>query len=132
MHSPLLTLLLIVNLLACPVRCLSYDTTAAVEPDGVSAACSCCTLDDCDPISETPQPCGEDCCCQDCICEGATNDSRVELSDVQLIVSWELPAHLPGVFVEGRFLTSSTRSLVLQEHLLHGRDRCVAHQSWLI
>lgn len=132
MQSPILVLLLTINLLACPVRCVWHEPTAAVETAGASVACSCCSLDDCDPISETPQPCGEDCCCQDCICEGATNDSRVELSDVQLIVSWELPTHLPGVLVEGRFHLCSERSLVLQEHLLHGRDRCIALQSWLI
>lgn len=132
MQSPLLVLLLTINLLACPVRCVWYEPIPEAETEGASVACSCCSLDDCDPISKTPRPCEEDCCCQDCICEGATNDSRVELSDVQLIVSWELPTHLLGILVEGRFHLCSTRSLVLQEHLLHGRDRCIALQSWLI
>lgn len=132
MQSPLLTLLLIVNLLACPVRCLSYETTAAVEMDGVSAACSCCSLDECDPVSETPEPCGEDCCCQDCICEGAINDSRVEFSDVQLLVSWELPTYLEIALAHCDSVFNLKHLLAPNERLLHGRIRCIAHQSWRI
>jgi hypothetical protein len=132
MQSPLLTLLLIVNLLACPVRCLSYETTAAMGTEGSSTACDCCSLDECDPASKAPEPCGGDCSCQDCICEGAINDSRVELSDAQLLVSWELPTHLRGALANGRSDLNSKRSLAPKEHLLHGRDRCIVNQSWLI
>lgn len=132
MQSPILILLLIVNLLACPVRCLSHETIAAIETEGASKACSCCSFDECDPVSETPEPCGADCCGQDCICEGAIIDSRVQFSDVQLLVSWELPKHLALALIAVDSDLNSKLTLTRKKHLPCGRDRCIAHHAWLI
>jgi hypothetical protein len=132
MQSPILTLLLIVNLLACPVRCLSYETTAWMETEVASTACCCCTPDECNPSSETPEPCGADCCCQDCICEGAISDPRVDLSDVHLLVSWELPTYREVGLAHCDSVLHWNYLLAPNEHLLYGRVRCIAHQSWLI
>lgn len=133
MKSPILILLLIVNLLACPVRCLSCETTAAVGTECAPAACSCCSHAEEAPVSESPEPCGDDRNCQNCICEGAINDARVELSDVQILVSWELPTqHLMAAAVASHSNFSPRREFAPKGHFLHGRDRCIAQQSWLI
>ncbi len=132
MKPPILILLLIAHLLACPVRCLSCETTAAVGTECAPAACSCCSHVDEAPVSETPEPFRDDCNCQNCICEGAINDARVELSDVQILVSWELPTHLMAAAVASDSDFYSPLAFAPKGHFLHGRDRCIAHQSWLI
>lgn len=132
MQSPILTLLLIVNLLACPVRCLSCETTTGMKTEVASTACCCCTQDECSPSSEAPEPRGADCCCQDCICEGAISDPRVDLSDVHLLVSWELPTYLEVALAHCDSNLNLIHLLTPNEHLLYGRIRCIAHQSWLI
>lgn len=132
MKSPVLILLLIVNLLACPVRCLACETTAAVGTESALAVCSCCSHADETPVSEMPEPCGDHCNCRNCICEGAINDARVELSDVQILVSWALPTHLVAAAVASDADSYAQLEFAPKGHFLHGRDRCIAHQSWLI
>jgi hypothetical protein len=41
MHSPLFTLLLIVNLLACPIRCLSCETNSSVVVESTAKKLLC-------------------------------------------------------------------------------------------
>ena len=132
MHSPLLTLLLIVNLLACPVRCLSCETNSGVVVECAPAACTCCQHSEEAPVSETPEPCGDDCSCQSCICEGAVIKPALDLSDVVCSTSWSAPTCLVIYPVADRCSLFSQRSFVSDWQLLCGRDRCVAHQSWQI
>ena len=132
MHSPLLTLLLIVNLLACPVRCLSCDTNADVVVECAPAACACCPHSEEAPASEAPEPCGDDCSCQSCICEGAVVKPALDLSDVVCSTSWSAPVCLVTYPVANRCSFLSQRSFAGGRQLLCGRDRCVAHQSWQI
>ncbi|MDV6034032.1 MAG: hypothetical protein F9B45_28855 [Phycisphaera sp. RhM] len=132
MNSPLLALLLIVNLLACPVRCLSCETTVTVSDDRAVETCSCCSHDDQAPASEQPAPCGDDCSCQSCICEGAVIQADSELPDTEFVVSWEQlpPATVACLVGAGDFLTRHAFTSAGQP--LCGRDVRVAHQSWLI
>ena len=132
MHSPLFTLLLIVNLLACPIRCLSCETNSSVVVESAPAACDCCQHSEEAPVSETPEPCGDDCSCQSFICEGAVVKPSLELSDVLCSTSWSAPACLVTYPVADLCSLFSPRSFASDWQLLCGRDRCVAHQSWQI
>lgn len=67
----LLILLLTVNVLTCPLRCLSCDAISAVRGENVPVtACVCCHSES-SPGSEAPVPGEEPCNCQDCFCDGA-------------------------------------------------------------
>ena len=132
--SPLLALLLIVNLLACPVRCLSCEADVAVGEVCVPAVCSCCSHCDEAPESESPEPCGDDCNCQNCICEGAVVEADVALPDSpEQSGQWVRAAMMIATPTAVLLVkTSSRRSRAPSGRLLCGRDVRVAHQSWLI
>ncbi|QEG00352.1 hypothetical protein Mal15_44220 [Stieleria maiorica] len=137
MKSPLFALLLIVNLLACPVRCLSCETTVTGGQDRAVETCSCCSHGDEGPISELPAselptPCGDDCGCQSCFCEGAVIQSEVELPEADWIVSWELPAEPTTARIVSQKAFFHGHPHCLDRQLLSGRQVRVAHQSWLI
>ncbi len=137
MKSPLFALLLIVNLLACPVRCLSCESTATVGEDRAVETCSCCSHGDAAPLSELPlselpAPCGDDCSCQSCLCEGAIIQAEVELPGAEWIVSWEIPIEPTAARVVGKNAIVHGHPYCLDRQLLCGRDVRVAHQSWLI
>ncbi len=128
--SPVLVLLLIVNLLACPVRCLSRDSKAAGGEDYTPAACSCCQH--CDVAPSKPEPFEDECDCQNCICQGAVLKTTVELPDAGPSVSWRRPLLLETIPVAGLGGILAPRDFSPDGQLGRGRDRCVAHQSWLI
>ncbi|HBJ34241.1 MAG TPA: hypothetical protein DDZ51_05635 [Planctomycetaceae bacterium] len=123
---------MIVNLLTCPVSCFSSATNAVVGEDSAAAASVCCSRCDEVPVSETPEPCENDCNCQNCVCEGAVIEAAVELPDPGFLVSWLQPILFATHSVAGRCDFSTRRSFAPAGQLLCGRDRCVAHQSWLI
>lgn len=129
----MLALLLIVNLLTCPVRCLSCEANGVVGAECTPTACSCCSHSDEAPESEFPDPCGDPCDCQNCICEGAVIEADVALPDsaVQWVV-WV--QHAVPTIQTGDFLneTFSRRSRAPAGQFLCGRDVRIAHQSWLI
>lgn len=133
MNSPLLALLLIVNLLACPVRCLSCDTNGAAGEQSVQAACSCCPLGEDIPASEAPGPDGDDCSCQNCLCAGAVSEADLELPDsvrsFEMLVWPTLSGNDSAAFPGG---TLSRGSLGPSGNYLGGRAIRLAHQSWLI
>ena len=132
MKFPFLALLLIVNLLACPVCCLACETKGASGEESVPAACACCSHCDQTPVSETPEPCGDACNCQNCICEGAIVDASFELLGDDFLVSWLQSKRLASHLVAGKCDFSAQGSFDPGGQLLCGRDRCVAHQAWLI
>ena len=134
MKSPLLALLLVFSLLACPVRCLSFETQSAVmgeECDPVG--CSCCEHGDKVPASETPQPCSDDCNCQNCICDGAVFEASAELSvarDQRVVWIERISLASPASDTAGHFY--SRRCFAAGGQFLCGRDMRVAYQVWLI
>jgi hypothetical protein len=132
MKQPLLVLLLIVNLLTCPLTCIASESQSAF---GVGDACGCC--DCCSPCEEVPafddtKPHDQDCSCKSCICEGAVVSNPVELPDSEHAGSWvlpiqlatQVPLHSTGLFGNHWSEHSGT--------ILSGRDARIAHQSWQI
>jgi hypothetical protein len=123
-----LSLLLTVNLLACPLRCASCTDSEPVAVESSQPACCCCA-----PKHDAPAPPAnpdhEDCECQDCICEGATLQDAPKLPVSTNVVAFmsALPAakgvdaHCPGSD------DSHDRSFFLS-----GRGMRIAHQSLLI
>ncbi|EMI47091.1 hypothetical protein [Rhodopirellula sp. SWK7] len=131
MKSPLLALLLIVNLLACPVRCLSCETNPTMGEQSISTGC-CCSHCDQTTNSECPVPSGDECDCQNCICEGAVVESDIELPE-----TGEFVGVLPIVRLAARTAIQpsefrSQRLDALGGRLFSGRAVRVAYQSWLI
>jgi len=132
MKSPLLALLLIVNLLTCPVRCLSCEAKVATGEACAQVACSCCPHDTESPVSDdVPEPCGDDCGCQNCICEGAVVETAAQLLDsMEHFIAWvRLPASCSGADVTSFY---TRRFVVLPGQFLSGRAARIAYQSWLI
>ncbi|WP_146528716.1 hypothetical protein [Novipirellula artificiosorum] len=89
--KPILALLLIVTLLACPLRCLSFhagiviEQTSAVESTACCESC-CCRAEGESPAPDRPVPCHPgDCDCQDCICQGAVVEADVELPATRVV-----------------------------------------------
>ena len=91
MHRFLIAVVLIANLLACPLRCSACQVAGV--PDAVRAETPCCCCPN--PTDVKPSlpenddaPTG-DCDCPSCICEGATIQQPTKLSDVESLVSFE-------------------------------------------
>lgn len=132
MKSPCFVLLLIVNLLTCPLSCIASASQSAF---GIEDACACC--DCCSPCVEVPasndtMPHDQDCSCKSCICEGAVVSNPVELPDSEHALSWNLPIQFatPVPLHSTGFLGNHW-----SEHsgqILSGRDACIAQQSWQI
>lgn len=134
MIRSLLVLLLIANVLACPLRCLGCQITAADESDREEIGCLCCQPG---ATSQAPESSGElpgdDCTCPNCICEGATLESTPQPPEVEAyVIAWislaiDAPAtQSPAVRHPGALDLSD------QPHRLAGRDARIAHQSWLL
>lgn len=127
-------ILLIVNLLSCPSRCMSCQAATASVNGGVPAGCSCCHCKPDSPVSESSEDSpSDDCLCPNCICEGAT------LRD-----SLELPGANTQEASFGYWSAASERdvtAVIMQEFAREtkddnryncGRDARIAHHSWLI
>lgn len=143
MNSPFLALLLIANLLVCPLRCVSCQANAVADEVCAPAACPCCSHAEEEPVSQTPEqcpercpePCENDCNCQNCICEGAVVEADVELPSsvgVDHAERWVPPALTAATTAALSSETSWRRTCAPTGRLLCGRDVRVAHQSWLI
>ncbi len=145
MKSPILALLLIASVMACPLRCLSCKANVAANELSAAPACSCCShfqeaaKSDL-PVSNVPTPAEDDCRCQACICEGAVVEAEVELSDHQLD-SKPLFSSVAPILVAGRLAGHHNVGCLVflkrcafasSRQLLYGRDALIAHQSWLI
>ena len=133
MGPKLIAILLITNLLVCPLRCFSCQSEEAVGGDCAQAACCCCQgAQDSDESSNEQPLHGEDCTCPNCICEGATVEDDPEIpvaSDCVALGAWIVPTDdlllsgTPHARIDARDRPPST---------VGGRDALVAYQSWLI
>lgn len=122
-------LLLIANLLVCPLRCAGAGAAAKSTDAGGSAGCHCCAKKVCEPTGDadrsesvTPgeareskepdsqsdqhQLPAEDCACPSCICEGAMPSSPAEIQGVQhsalLVTCYADSAAVPAAKVVSR------------------------------
>lgn len=122
-------LLLIANLLVCPLRCAGAGAVTESTDAGGSAGCHCCAKQVCEPTgdadrSESVKPDEarepqepdsqsdqhqlpeEDCACPSCICEGAMPSSPAEIQGVQHsalpVTCCADPAALPAAKVISR------------------------------
>ncbi|WP_302117581.1 hypothetical protein [Allorhodopirellula heiligendammensis] len=132
MRSALIALLLIVNLLTCPLRCTSCAANVSVSEQSAPAICRCCSDAECAADPEAPVPCSDDCGCENCICEGAVLEADVELSSPMEYSVGEPPLHCVAA-------TFCRRQANLLDHpassarpFLSGRELRVSHQSWLL
>ena len=132
MKSPILVVLLIVNLLTCPLRCLACESQSASSVESACATCACCS--ECDPVTvpDAPVPHDDNCGCTSCICEGAVVVNPVELPELGPTLHWLLPLCLDGLY-------PSIGSEFLERHafrhsglIFSGRDARISHQSWQI
>lgn len=133
MISRLFTLLLIANILACPMRCLAFTTNGVTGGDVPPVSCCCCSHDDPAPRSDSPEPSDDDCNCQNCICEGALVKADVDLPEsIEYAGQWSRPATTASRPARPSLKTSLRRSRALIGALLCGRDMRIAFNSWLI
>lgn len=132
MNPSLLALLLIVNLLMCPVRCLAHEAKAAGSQESVESACACCSHSDEGTSSETPSPCSDSCDCENCICEGAVLESEIDLSDPLTHFGDAQDSLLTFVVIVTQPASVTPDQDLTSRQLLSGRDLRVSHQSWLL
>ena len=131
MRSPLVALLLIVNLLTCPLNCLGCQQLPASSVESACATCECCF--DCveTEVPAAPEPHDRDCECKNCICEGAIVASPVELPQSSDGICWfhrihiELRSPVSSFFADGH-------SRIVVKHAFTGSDARIALQSWQI
>ena len=131
MRSPLVALLLIVNLLTCPLSCLGCQPLPASSVESACATCECCF--DCveTEVPAAPEPHDRDCECKNCICEGAIVASPVELPQSSDGICWfhrihiELRSPVSSFFADGH-------SRIVVKHAFTGSDARIALQSWQI
>ncbi len=131
MKSVLLALLLIVNLLMCPLRCVACELTATVGQVPAVTHCCCSHCEDA-PVSESPEPCDGECDCDDCICEGAVLEADVELSVPTAYFDAAQPADLVLATIDRQVTLVARDRASTAGPLLSGRDLRVSHQSWLL
>ena len=132
MKSPLFVLILIVNLLTCPLRCLACESHSSSSDEIACASCECCSHCEDLPNSDDTEPHDPDCGCKSCICEGAVVVNPVELPDSGDSIGWFLTVHLemPVPSPSTGFFSNHW-----SEHsgcILSGRDARIAYQSWQI
>jgi hypothetical protein len=122
-------LLMIANLLICPLRCVVHEAAAS---ETALAGCGCCAVEICDPVPEVPASPDEDCGCQSCICEGALLQLEVELPEPSWKVvwfGWRSPAPSQAGKVTLHFLSTADHENRL---LSSARSTQVVLQSWQI
>lgn len=92
---PVVTLLIIVSLWLCPLRCALPHFAGSMMKCADSHRC-CSSCDDQDKQSESPTaptPC-DDCACQSCVCKGGLLEKPNSI-DMELVCSyWIVPADL--------------------------------------
>ncbi len=128
--------LLILNILTCPLRCLSCEAIAAIDENVSVAACSCCHAEACPtefPASKIPVPCDDGCNCQDCFCEGAVVESGPEWIVAAFeSMSWDFLALDLNQPDDSAFLLAEPDHAALHGRFICGRDARISLQSLLI
>lgn len=76
MFRALLTIILMANLLACPLHCTSCDAAASHVDTPPVEMCSCCPQSSNSPVDSDP---AKACECPDCLCHGATLQASVSV-----------------------------------------------------
>lgn len=127
-------ILLIVNLLSCPSRCMSCQAATASVNGGVPAGCSCCHYKPDSPVSESSEDSpSDDCLCPNCICEGATLQDSLELPDANTQEAsfgyWSAASERDVTAVIMQEFARETKD---DNRYNCGRDARIAHHSWLI
>lgn len=134
--SRLFILLLIVNILTCPLRCISCEANAATGNDVARATCSCCHAEACPAdfaTPKTPVPCEDDCDCHNCFCDGAV----VENGPGLLVAAFQMTQWLSFSVVLNQAGVSSIvltgqNPIPLHGWFACGRDARIGLQSLLI
>ncbi|QDV69578.1 hypothetical protein Poly24_32940 [Rosistilla carotiformis] len=134
MIRTLLALLLIANLLACPLRCMDCHAASADTSQSPATGCACChdSVATASPES-SDTPAGGDCSCPNCLCEGATLQDAPEVPDAETaLVAW-LPAPSASI-LQPTPIGLRKHAIEHFDHSSHvwGRVARIAHQSWLI
>ncbi len=129
-----LALLLIVHLLACPLRCQSCEASATAGEASAPAATSCCPHTEDVPAPDSHDQCPDgQCSCENCICEGAVVEDDVDLPEAtDVFVAWVhtlVLSTFPSSALDASFEGQSSGPPAAA---LSGRDVRIAHQSWLI
>lgn len=132
MGSPLVALLLIVNLLTCPLRCVTCEPHAASSDESECATCDCCSHCEETAPGDPEPPVDQDCGCKNCICEGAIVASSVELPPAVDTVFWFQRIHFELRSPVGSLFFIDGSSLGPVAHMFSGRDARIAYQSWQI
>lgn len=81
-------LLLVLNLLCCPLCCVGWE---ACEGSSQPAACGCCGCGESKALPETPPASERDCDCQSCICEGALVPIDYQCPSTSKVIDWTSP-----------------------------------------
>lgn len=130
--KPLWIVLLIVNILTCPSRCISCDAITTEGDNVTVAACSCCHADEC-PASESPVPCEDGCDCQNCFCDGAVVEDGPELPVVSFEVAmWDFIWIDLGQLSDSTYFRRHQNQIPLHGQFACGRDTRIGMQSLLI
>lgn len=138
MSRVLLSLLLTVNLLVCPLRCASCVGSESVASQSQAAAeepaeptCCCCAhqTDTTAPEPPVDQP-REDCQCQDCICDGATLQDSPEPPGSAQLAALVMEPPMPAE--SGNHLVQADQQRHTPLSALGGRGMRIAHRSLLI
>jgi len=133
MFRLLLSIVLIANLLACPLRCASCTAGMSTAGECAQAACCCCPhRNQLPPERPGDSPHGS-CPCPSCICEGATLEDgpTVEASTVEGagIDVWSA-SFQPNADVTLTRNPNCHSAHFLSRH--RSRDALIARQTWLV
>ncbi|APZ92735.1 hypothetical protein Fuma_02347 [Fuerstiella marisgermanici] len=133
MFRVLLSIVLIANLLACPLRCASCAAGMSTVGECAQAACSCCPHRNQLPTERPGDSPHGSCPCPDCICEGATleDSPTVEASTVEGARFDAWPSSLEPDFA----ITLTRNQTCHSAHFLsrqRSRDALIARQTWLV
>lgn len=133
---PFFILLLIVNMMTCPLRCISCEANATGGENVAAWACSCCHAEECPtgfPVPEAPLPCDNGCDCQNCFCDGAVVENGPELLVAALeLMSWDFFAVDLDQSGDSTFLFAKPGRVALHGRFICGRDARIGLQSLLI
>lgn len=132
MKSPIFALLLIVNLLTCPLRCMACESHAAAGVEDKCATCDCCSDSEEPAAPQDTEPHDQDCGCKSCVCEGAVVASAVELPLADMAFCWILPIHLELPSQECSLVLGDISAFSSFGLIYSGRGARIAHQSWQI
>ena len=142
MFDRVLTSLLLLGLLTCPVRCALGAVGASGSPSQATVRCSCCkAAADAGQqevsSEEDPQPAEDDCGCTDCLCQGAISEaaSHRDLAE-DLTASATADLLSPALLLDQLGPSGAPRTVGGDQPpaswCWSGRQTRIAHQSFLI